>query len=66
MHIMVVFMTIIYELLGHPRLEPGGDFHTKKTGGSMWEILKRTPKNYTDPVLEAWIKMFLLHNRYQS
>ena len=45
----------------------GGDSHIKRTGmrGCWWEILKRTPKRYQDPVLWAWCEIFFTPKRYQ-
>ena len=48
-----------------PRARTAGNSHVKGTGMPVGN-LKRTSKKYQDPVLWAWLEMFLSPKKYHA
>ena len=47
-----------------PRGREDSHMHIKRTGVLVGHF-KRTPKSYEDPLLWAWLEMFITPKRYQ-
>lgn len=56
--------TMFYRMGSFLYLPRGLETPIQKEQGRSWDILKRTPMGYNDPVLLAWLEHFFTSNRY--